>query len=531
MRAVVISSISKDTDRTAGQTTAAPARRGLAILYRPAARLLLGGAGMLLAGLAVAGCGDEKGAAAKGGGAKDGGGGGEAVQVSLVEAARQPVQRTVDVVGTLWGDEDVSISNKIPGKVIAVYKDEGDRVEPGDVLAQLLRNDYELARNSKESALQETLAQLGVKEVPQGEFDPSDLPAVRRARLQAENARGRYERGKQLHDQTPPLLSQQDFADLKTAFDVAQSAYDVELLTARALLAEARTKQADLRIAEQALKDTTIRAPRPMDDTAAGDGGTGGAAAGEGGPSTGAGNAATAGNATTVAAGSTAPATRPTAPATTAPAGQPEVGSGTFAVAERRIEVGELLSGLTPMFRLVDDDPLKLRALVPERFVPDVKVGQRVAISIEAYGDRVFDGRVARVRPQIDPANRTFQVEVIVPNAARELRAGAFARAKVETRTEDSVFVPAAAVASFAGVSKVFTVKDGKAVEVRVQLGRTRGGDVEVTQGLKGGEPVVATGAGKLATGTPVTLNVTEAAGRDGSPPARFAIRSPRRVP
>jgi multidrug efflux pump subunit AcrA (membrane-fusion protein) len=433
----------------------------------------------------LSGCSDEDGAAKAGGAPTD------AVNVAVVTAAKQPVQRTVDVVGTLWGEEDVAISNKVPGKVIAVYKDEGDRIEPGAPLAQLLRNDYELAVNQKTSALQEVLAKLGVAELPPADFDATDLPAVRSARLQAENARGRLERGRQLHEQVPPLMSDQDFADLRTTYEVARSAHDVALLTARSLVAESRTKQAELRIAEQALADTTIRAPRPV-------GGT-----------------------------SDNPASRPAA--STSPSAAPAGRAEAFAVAERRIEVGELLPQLTPMFRLVDDDPLKLKAAVPERFVPDVRPGQHVDVTVESYPDRPFGGRVSRVRPQIDPANRTFQVEIVVPNPDRLLRAGAFARAKVATRQEEAVFVPSGAIATFAGVSKVFTVKDGKAQEIRVELGRTTATDerVEVTKGLKGGEPVIARGTAKLATGVPVVVDGAPAAiGKGAEAPATHPAAS-----
>ena len=146
------------------------------------------------------------------------------VPVILKPASVQKVQRAIEVNGTLWADEDVIISNKINGKVIGIYKDVGDHAEPGEPLAQLLKNDYELDRNQKESALQETLTKLGLKQVPGTDFDVSTLPTVRRAALQSENAESRYNRGKQLHDNNPPLISDQDFADLKTAWDVAKTA-------------------------------------------------------------------------------------------------------------------------------------------------------------------------------------------------------------------------------------------------------------------------------------------------------------------
>src|SRR4051812_43284312 len=140
-----------------------------------------------------------------------------AVPVILKPASVQEVQRNIEVVGTLWADEDVIISNKINGKVIGIYKDVGDRAQPGEPLAQLLKNDYELDRNQKEAALQETLTKLGLKEIPAKDFDVTALPTVRRAKLQADNAESRFNRSKQLHDNNPPLISDQDFADAQTA--------------------------------------------------------------------------------------------------------------------------------------------------------------------------------------------------------------------------------------------------------------------------------------------------------------------------
>lgn len=391
------------------------------------------------------------------------------VPVTVRPVTVRTAQRAVEVTGTLFGEEEVTISNKVPGKVIATYKDVGDRVAPGEELAQLLRNDYELARNQRQSALAEVLARLGIDAVPPEDFDSSKLPAVSRARLQAQNAKARFERGRQLHDRTPPLISDQDYADLQTTFDVAQQGYEAELLTAKALVGEARTRQAELAIAEQALRDTTIRAPRPFTGGAAGDGDTGAA---------------------------TGPA------ATTGPA----TGGGSFAIAARYVSVGELLSPISRMYRLVDDDPLKLRAPVREQFVGEMRIGQRALVRVDAY-DRDFAGEVARISPQIDPSSRTFQIEVVIANGDGLLRPGGFARARVETRQQpDVVFVPRDAVVTFAGVTKVFTVKDGKAQELVVDLGSPYGDDVEVTRGLKGSESVIVTGANRVATGVPVAV-------------------------
>jgi multidrug efflux pump subunit AcrA (membrane-fusion protein) len=406
----------------------------------------------------------------------------EAVAVAVVPARTGKVQRSVEVVGTLYGQEDAIISNKVPGKVIAIYKDIGDRVAPGETLAQLLKNDYQLALNEKQSALQESLATLGLSDVPPDNFDLETVPAVRRASLQAQNAKGKLDRAKQLHESKPPLISDQDYADLQTDSQVAASAYQAALLEARSQVSIARTRKAQVAIAEQALRDTTIRAPRPM--------------AAESAPA----DAASPAAATQPVADASGRAILPSTP-TTSP-------GALYAVAARYSSEGELNAALTRMFRLVIDDPLKLKANVPERHAGEIKVGQRVLVSVAAEKEH-FPGTVTRINPQIDPSNRSFEVEVSVPNVAHGLKPGAFARAEIETYLQPNVLmVPEKSVVSFAGVKKVYSVKGGKAVEVPIDTGARVNGWVEVSKSknFKPGEPVVVEGVNHLSGGVPVTL-------------------------
>jgi len=183
--------------------------------------------------------------------------------------------------------------------------------------------------------------------------------------------------------------------------------------------------------------------------------------------------------------------------------------AGRYAVAARLVSVGEYVREGTPMFRLVASDPIKFRAKVPERFASQVRVGQKANVLVEAYPD-VFQGVIARINPQVELTNRTFEVEITVPNADGRLQPGAFARGSLLTRTDENVlFVPKGAVVTFAGVSKVFTVADGKAVDHRVSVGVTLDDQVEIVSGLKPqAANVVVGGAAKLAGGTLVTLKL-----------------------
>src|SRR5688500_8501779 len=273
----------------------------------------------------------------------------EAVNVAVATATVGPVQREVEIVGTLYGDEEATDSAKVPGRIVEIVKDVGDRAAAGEALAQIDKTDYELAGAQKKMAMQATLAKLGLTEMPGEAFDPSKVPTVERSRLESENAKAKLARAQQLFEQKPPLISEQDYADLETAFEVAKSNHEVELLTARSLLADAQARLSELQAESQRLKDATVRAPD----------------------------------------GSSSAKTQATAVATTRSA------AGRYAVSERLTNLGEYVREGTALYRLVADDPIKFRARVPEKFLSEVKVGQTVRVSIEAYRD-TFQGVVSR---------------------------------------------------------------------------------------------------------------------------------------
>jgi RND family efflux transporter MFP subunit len=175
------------------------------------------------------------------------------------------------------------------------------------------------------------------------------------------------------------------------------------------------------------------------------------------------------------------------------------------AVRERRASVGEYLAAGAPVFGLVRIHPLRLRVAVPERDASSVRVGQAVWVRLE--GDpAAHTGRVVRLSPSIQEQNRTLIVEAEVANRDGRLRPGSFARAEIVVEADrTAVMVPASTVVTFAGLEKVFGVKDGKAVEKRVRTGRRSGDRVEILDGVAAGEQVV-TDPGNLVGGMPVTV-------------------------
>jgi RND family efflux transporter MFP subunit len=179
-------------------------------------------------------------------------------------------------------------------------------------------------------------------------------------------------------------------------------------------------------------------------------------------------------------------------------------------VRERHATPGQYLATGAPVITIVKVHPLRLRLSIPEREAQAVRVGQAVRVTLE--GDTtVHAGRVARISPAIEEASRTLSIEAEVANVSGVLRPGAFANADVITEAKESaILVPATALVSFAGVEKVFVVKDGKAVEQRVTTGRREGDRVEVLTGLTVGQLVVVA-PGNLVAGEAVA---TTAGGR-----------------
>lgn len=177
-------------------------------------------------------------------------------------------------------------------------------------------------------------------------------------------------------------------------------------------------------------------------------------------------------------------------------------------VKERHVTVGAYVRPNAPLITLVKTDPLRLRLEIPERMAPWIHVGQIAEVSVEAYQDRKFSGKVWRISPTVDQTKRTFIVEALISNPHNELKAGSYARARVPTsRVEEVKVVPIRAVAYVFGSNKAFVVKDRAVVEARdVKVGDRFDQKIEILEGLNEGELVAVTQVNRLDTGTRVTI-------------------------
>jgi len=179
-------------------------------------------------------------------------------------------------------------------------------------------------------------------------------------------------------------------------------------------------------------------------------------------------------------------------------------------VQRRLVSPGEFVKTQTAVMSLVKVDPLKLRAEVPEKMAPWVKVGQSMTLAVEAMPNTPVSGQIARLSPAVNPQTRSFPLEGRVPNAAGSLKPGGFARVHIVTDLVERVLtVPAAALQYRYGVNRVFVVKDGQLHATEIKIGDRVGDRVEVVSGVAAGEPIAAAEVEKLADGMRVTSKPT----------------------
>jgi RND family efflux transporter MFP subunit len=175
------------------------------------------------------------------------------------------------------------------------------------------------------------------------------------------------------------------------------------------------------------------------------------------------------------------------------------------AVKEKHASRGSYMTVNGRIVTLVKINPLRLRADIPESSAAAVRTGQTINVTVDAFPNKTFTGRVVRIGPSLDEKTRALTVEAEVPNSGNLLRPGMFAKSRLITSANSpAVMVPQSAVVTVAGLSKVFVIENGKAVERIVKTGAIDGDLIEIAEGVKDGEAVATNNLDKLQTGVDV---------------------------
>jgi membrane fusion protein (multidrug efflux system) len=174
-------------------------------------------------------------------------------------------------------------------------------------------------------------------------------------------------------------------------------------------------------------------------------------------------------------------------------------------VAQRMVSTGDYVTKGMKVAVVVRVNPLRIQLTIPEQFVSTVVVGQPVTFEVDAYPDRRFVGTVRYVSPSLQADQRALTVEAVVPNANLALKPGLFATARIEQSARTpGVLVPAGAVLTAGGTSRLYAIAADHAEERIVTVGATEGDLVEITAGVKAGERVATTNVAQLVDGARV---------------------------
>ena len=184
-------------------------------------------------------------------------------------------------------------------------------------------------------------------------------------------------------------------------------------------------------------------------------------------------------------------------------------------VAERSAQVGDKASVDMKLITLVDLSRMEIEAGVPAGEIPSVSVGQEVAFRVEGFGERAFNGRIARIAPQAAVGSRSIMVYIDLPNADGALKGGMFAKGLLTlSRNESALAVPITALREERGETVVYAVEDARLTRVAVKVGvrNEEQAWAEVTGAIKAGTQVIRTNLGTLVPGVKVRMGGAPAA-------------------
>ncbi|MFN2595763.1 MAG: efflux RND transporter periplasmic adaptor subunit [Pyrinomonadaceae bacterium] len=373
----------------------------------------------------------------------------EAVTVTAAAAIVRDVPQFVEATGSLAADEQTDVAPNVSGRVASVSVDLGSYVQKGAALvrldpadARLRLQQLEAQAQQAQSAVRQAEEKIGLR--PGQQFDPTRVAEVASAKASLDLADKQLRRFDKLIESGDVSRAQYD--QQRAQRDQLQQQYEAQLAAARQNYAGIATARA----AAAAAEAQVAQARKAIADT----------------------------NVYAPISGY---------------------------VADRPADVGEYVTTASKIATIVRTNPLRLRIDIPEQYITLVQAGQTVAVTTSAYADRAFNGRVARISPNVTAASRTLTVEAEVENGQGLLKPGQFATVRIQmSKPQPAVLVPATAVRVQEASSHVFVIREGRAEDRVVQTGQTEGGLVEIKTGLREGEIVATSNLEQLKDGAAV---------------------------
>jgi membrane fusion protein (multidrug efflux system) len=171
----------------------------------------------------------------------------------------------------------------------------------------------------------------------------------------------------------------------------------------------------------------------------------------------------------------------------------------------RQVSPGAYVNKGDDIVRLDALGNLKLEVPVPETYLPLVRIGQPITLTVDALPGQRFEGTVHAIDPVVDPVSRNVRVRARIANPKGQLKPGMFARATADLGGKThAIMLPEQVIVPRPDGNYVFLAVNGKADLRKVTLGKREPGRVEIVSGVAAGDTVVLDGQIKLRPGVPV---------------------------
>ena len=373
-------------------------------------------------------------------------------QVPLVDVApvtQGLIEEKIIRTGDIAPNAQVTIFSKVQGWVGKINVREGDLVKTGQVLVTLDSREAEAAVAQAQASLEAGRARL--KQV-QATSEETVQSQIQQTKANMELAQADLKRAQELQEKN--FIARQQLDEARMKYNVAKANYDLALNSIRQktwendiALAEAQVNQAKATLELNKAQLANLIILSPMNG----------------------------------------------------------------GITKRYVDPGTMVKDITPILTLMDFTEMKMVVNVIEREFIYLQKGQPVKITVTAFPDRVFTGRIEVITPALELQSRTAEIQISIPNPDFVLKPGMFGRAEVILRSNpQAVLVPIQSLFTEVDKDFVFVLKENKTFRRAVRKGVVRDTVVEILQGVSPGEQVVTAGQLSLKDGTQVRLSLRD---------------------
>jgi membrane fusion protein, multidrug efflux system len=174
-------------------------------------------------------------------------------------------------------------------------------------------------------------------------------------------------------------------------------------------------------------------------------------------------------------------------------------------VSNRKIKLGQSIVESEEAFRITDTNQLVAYLQIPQAELEKFAAGHTATLEVDSMPGHKYAAKIARISPTIDTRNGTFRATATIGNEAAELAPGMFARFSIAyEKHSEAMVIPLQALVEEDELTSVYIVSNGEVTRRQIETGIESDGQVEVLDGLSGGEQIVVIGQSALRDGSKV---------------------------